>query len=437
MKIHYFKLPYGSNFGTLIVLLSYLLSCIQIMNAQTTKSEIQLTEKGYKLFLNGEPFYVKGAGMDNGNMEGLAKHGSNSLRTWSMDNGKEILDQAHKLGLKVMMGIWVGLERHGFNYNDEKAIQRQFERIRKEVLQLKDHPALMIWCIGNEMNLESKNPKVWDAVNDIAKMIHEVDPNHLTTTPLAGIDKKDVALVTQRAPEIDFLSVQLYGPIDVLPQLIRASDYDGPLMVTEWGATGWWEVEKTDWGAPLENNSSKKADLYLKRYQNAILGQSEKVMGSYVFLWGQKQERTPTWFGMFMPDGKETESVDVMHYAWNGVWPKNRSPRLKDFTLNGKRAIDNIKLSAGELYKTEVTIEDPDNDKLTYRWQIMRESQSTKTGGDAEYIPEKMNNLFTEPMEDFTSFRAPKLGGAYRLFIYVEDGHHHTAHGNIPFWVED
>lgn len=402
-----------------------------------TKSEIRLTDEGYRIFLNGESFYIKGAGLaDNGNLEALKNHGANACRTWSTDNGKEILDQAQELGMKVMMGVWVGLERHGFDYNNEKAVKEQLESIRKRVMELKDHPALMIWGIGNEMNHQSKNPKVWDAVNDISKMIHEVDPHHLTTTPLAGIDKRNVDLIANRAPDLDFLSVQLYAPIDVLPQIIARSSYEGPLLITEWGATGYWEVGKTQWGAPLENNSSVKADLYRSRYQNSIISQSQ-VMGSFVFLWGQKQERTPTWFGMFMADGNETESVDVMHYVWNGKWPENRTPRLHDFTLEGQRAVNNIKLKAGKAYTAQVEVSDPDNDKLIFRWEIMKESGSTKSGGDAEYIPDTVKGLFPDNTNENTKFLAPSESGAYRLFIYVEDGNNHTAHANIPFWVED
>lgn len=402
---------------------------------EITKSEIVLTEEGYQLYLDGAPFFIKGAGVSEGSIEALAMHGANAVRTWSTDNGKEVLDKAQKLGLKVMMGIWVGLERHGFDYNDEKAVNQQLERLRKEVIALKDHPALMIWGIGNEMNHQSKNPKVWDAVNEISKMIHEVDPNHLTTTPLAGIDKALADLVTSRAADLDFLSVQLYGPIDVLPQIIKASNYTGPMLITEWGATGYWEVPKTAWEAPIENNSSKKADLYLSRYQNAILSQTKQVMGSFVFLWGQKQERTPTWFGMFMPDGNETEAVDVMHYVWNGKWPENRSPRLNDFTLNDQRALDNIKLTAGNDYSAKVEVADPDNDELKYRWEIMKESDSQKTGGDAEYIPPIIKGLIPKNAGSTTPFKAPAETGAYRLYIYVEDGNLHTAHANIPFFV--
>ena len=335
-----------------------------------------------------------------------------------------------------MMGIWVGLERHGFDYDDEKAVQRQLESIREQVLELKDHPALIIWGIGNEMNHHSKNPKVWDAVNEISEMIHELDPHHLTTTSLAGIDKKNVDLISHRASDLDFLSIQLYAAIEILPELITKSNYKGPLLITEWGATGYWEVGKTEWGAPLENNSSVKADFYRSRYEKSIVSQSQQVIGSFVFLWGQKQERTPTWFGMFMPDGNETESVDVMHYVWNGEWPENRTPRLIDFTLDGKRAVDNIKLKVGSSYSAQVKASDYDGDELIYRWEIMEESQSNKSGGDAEYIPDVINGLFPDNTDSSTSFLAPSQPGAYRLFIYVEDGNRHSAHANIPFWVE-
>ncbi|MEQ9299022.1 MAG: glycoside hydrolase family 2 TIM barrel-domain containing protein [Cyclobacteriaceae bacterium] len=395
-----------------------------------------MTDEGHRLFLNGVPFYIYGAGVDNGNIEVLASHGANAMRTWSTQNAEQVLDKAHELGLKVMMGVWVGLERQGFDYDDEAAVKKQFEYIQERVLALKDHPALIVWGLGNELNHHSANPKVWDAVNDISEMIHELDPHHLTTTSLAGINKEYVDLIATRAPDLDFVSTQLYKPIEILPELLQKSTYDGPLLVTEWGATGYWEVDTTSWGAPLENNSSVKADFYLSRYQNSIASQSQ-VMGSFVFLWGQKQERTPTWFGMFMPDGNETESIDVMHYVWNGEWPENRSPRLHDFTLDRQRDISSIKLKAGERYSALVNVTDPDNDALTYRWEIMEESNSQATGGDKEYIPEVLPGLFTASADSLANFTAPAESGAYRLFIYVEDGNDHTAHANIPFWVEE
>ncbi|MEM9986504.1 MAG: hypothetical protein AAF804_15540, partial [Bacteroidota bacterium] len=99
-----------------------------------TKSEIRLTEEGYQLFLNGEPFYIKGAGVDKGSPEALAMHGANALRTWSTDNGKAVLDQAHELGLKVMMGIWVGLEPGVEPSADLYSLSRMFYEMLMDVL---------------------------------------------------------------------------------------------------------------------------------------------------------------------------------------------------------------------------------------------------------------------------------------------------------------
>ncbi|MFT5570463.1 MAG: hypothetical protein ACI9RP_002520 [Cyclobacteriaceae bacterium] len=426
------------HFYTFLFMVFSCLACNPRYDASMiTKSEIRETQDGYRIFLNGEPFYVKGAGIGmNIDPDLLVVHGANAVRTWSTNRAEEILDLAQERGIKVMMGLWIGLERHGFDYSDSIAVKKQLALVRKRVEKYKDHPALMSWGIGNELNLQASNPDVWDAVNDISRMIHEIDTNHLTTTPLAGISKEFVDLIATRAPDLDFLSVQLYAPIDRLPELIQLSTYTGPLLITEWGATGYWEVPKTSWDAPIENNSSVKADLYQSRYENSIRSQSQQVMGSFVFLWGQKQERTPTWFGILMPDGNETESVDVMHYNWNGEWPANRTPRLQDFTLDGQRAIDDVKLTAGQTYTAQVDIMDHENDPLTYRWEVMEESTANQSGGDAEVIPPVIEGLFLTDADRLATFKAPAEPGAYRLFIYVEDGHTHTAHANIPFWVD-
>ncbi|MCR9153352.1 MAG: hypothetical protein NXI09_04525 [Bacteroidetes bacterium] len=432
---------------TFVLLLSIVGALASCQNSNTpksseriTKSEIRLTDEGYRLFLNDTVFYVKGAGLGNDKLEDLKAHGANAFRTWSASSGTysglEVLDKAAENDLKVAMGLGLGLERHGFDYDDGAAVKKQKERIRQQVLKLKDHPALMIWVLGNELNHHSENPKVWDALNDIVRMIHEIDSNHLCTTPLAGMKAEDVKLVQERCPDLDFLSVQLYGEIEILPELIAEAAYEGPLMITEWGATGYWEVEKTKWGAPIENHSSLKADFYGSRYKTAIASQSQQVMGSFVFFWGQKQERTPTWFGMYLANGQETEAIDVMHHIWTGAWPENRSPRLEDFSLEGHYPADNIRLKTGAIYQAQASASDPDQDSLQYRWLIMRESESTATGGDREEIPESLD-LFTGSVDHRAEFKAPSDTGAYRLFVYVEDGQNHSAHANIPFWVYD
>ena len=411
----------------------------EIEHINPSKVTVVNTDGKYQLMVDGKPFYINGAGLEFGNIRALAKHHGNSFRTWRTENGqqsgKAILDEAQKYGLKVAMGIEVARERHGFDYNDEVAVNEQLERIKKEVIALKDHPALLLWGIGNELNLHYKNTKVWDAVNAISKMIHEVDGNHITTTSLAGISKKEVALIKEKCTDLDVLSFQVYGVLGKLPKLIKDCDWTGPYIVSEWGATGHWEVPKTDWGAPIEENSTVKAANFLERYKKGIAADSLQCIGSYVFLWGQKQERTPTWYGVFLEDGNETEAVDVMHYIWNKQWPENRTPQIKSFTLNSKTAYDNIKLNAGEDQLALIDIQDFENDQIKYSWEILKESTDLKDGGDKETRPDALNIKISYNKNGELKFKSPDKG-MYRLFVYADDKNVHTATANIPFIVK-
>lgn len=393
----------------------------------------------YQVLRGGEPYEIKGAGLEFGSIEALAEHGGNSFRTWRTDNGRqtgqEVLDRAEALGMTVAMCIEIGRERHGFDYDDDEAVAAQLEYARGEVLKYKDHPALLAWIIGNEPNLHFENPKVFDAINDISEMIHEVDGKHPTTTALAGFGPELAELMRARAPDLDFVSIQMYGDIVNLPRYLEESRWEAPYFVTEWGATGHWEVAKTAWDAPIEQNSSEKAASYRRAYEQAIAVDPDHAIGSYVFLWGQKQERTPTWYGMFLADGSETEVIDVMHQIWTGEWPTNRAPRVLGMQLDGRTSGEDVILAPGERVAAALEAKDPDGDSLRFRWEVMRESQATQTGGDKEAIPEKLPGLISAGGAADIELRAPAEAGAYRLFAYVYDDKGKAGHANIPFLV--
>jgi hypothetical protein len=408
-------------------------------NDGPAKVEIKHTEDGiYRLYVNDEVFYVNGAGLEFGDIAALGRHGANSFRTWRTENGQEdavaVLDKAHENGLMVLMGLEVGRERHGFDYGDTLKVKKQFDYLKGEVLRLKDHPALLGWAIGNELNLFATDWRVYDAVNELSKMIHELDTNHVTTTTTAGIGETEVREIKKRCPDIDFLSIQMYGDIVNLQTRISDAGWDGPYMVTEWGATGHWEVPCTPWNACIEQTSQEKADAFLERYKVAIKADRKRCLGSYVFLWGQKQERTPTWYGMFLESGEETETVDVMHYIWNGKWPENRCPTIDSLRLNGKTSYDSISVKKGDKLNVFVDARDYDRDLLTYRWEIMPESTDLGDGGDFENRPESLLKITAGPKE---SFDVPENPGAYRIFVYVLDNNNHAATANIPFLVKD
>ena len=105
------------------------------------------------------PYYVNGAGGDQ-HLDILNFIGGNSIRTWGTENAKEILDKSHELGISVCLGLWVGHERHGFDYNDEYAVAAQLQSFKQEILKYKNHPALLMWAVGNEVDLFYKNFRV-------------------------------------------------------------------------------------------------------------------------------------------------------------------------------------------------------------------------------------------------------------------------------------
>jgi hypothetical protein len=228
----------------------------------------------------------------------------------------------------------------------------------------------------------------------------------------------------------------MYADIINLPRYLRETGWNGPYMVTEWGATGHWEVSKTGWGAPIENDSTVKADAYKKRYETVIAPDHKQCLGSYVFLWGQKQERTPTWYGMFLATGEETATIDALHYVWNGSWPANRSPRVEGTWLDGKTAGQSIHMKAGQTYTAKIAASDADMDTLTYSWEVMEESTDLKNGGDFESRPKTLAGLIQDPKSAEIHLEAPGKPGPYRLFAYAFDGKGHAAHANIPFYVD-
>jgi len=389
----------------------------------------------YALYRGGEPYMVRGAGVqDAADLASLARHGGNSARTWAVGDGS-ILDRAHELGLTVALCLDLARERHGFDYDDTEAVRRQFEGARAAVLAHRDHPALLFWIIGNELNHDFTNARVYDAVNDISRMIHRLDPHHPTTTTTAGIDPTLARVLEARAPDLDFLSVQVYGGLAGLPAALADASLEWPVMVTEWGTVGHWEVPHTAWGAPIEPTSTAKARRYREGYEQVIEPRRGQFIGNYAFLWGQKQERTPTWYGVFAPDGRLTEAADVLQRIWTGSWPSNRAPRLLGMTLDGRRATEDVRLRAGVEYAAVVEAGDPEDDALSFEWILRRESEATQSGGDVEVVPDRVAFTSVRRGAGKIELRAPAEPGAYRLFVYVGDGRGAVAHANVPFLV--
>ena len=406
------------------------------------KVEVIRHDGRFQLLRGGQPYYVKGAvywGDPNGKipLRGIKDCGGNSIRTGGTAL-MAMLDAAQQLEMTVTVGLALKMESvHGINYDDQQAVRRQYEQVCRTVERYKDHPAVLAWGVGNELSVGYKNKKVWDAVNQVAEMIHRVDPNHPAMTVIGdgGLKGGDVGEIRRRCPAIDILGINWYQGLEMVPERVRQEGWDKPYLVTEWGPSGDWQVPRTRWGASIEETSSEKAARFMERYRGAILKDSDRCLGSYAFIWQWRRERTHTWYGMFLESGERTESVGAMQYLWSGRWPANRAPRIQRPRIDGKEAADNVCLKPGSPHAATIKAEDPDGDPLAFAWEIMPEVARAGYAGMGERRPQSMPELTVKADAGQLSFLAPQAEGAYRVFVFVRDGQGNAATANIPFQV--
>ena len=394
--------------------------------------ELRQTDEGWQLLRGGEPFLIRGAG-GSGSMAELAAAGANSIRTWSIDGASDILDEAHRHGLTVTVGIWLGHERHGFDYRDPDQVEAQLQTVREAVLAHRDHPALLMWGIGNEMEgFESgDDPVIWKAVNDVAAMVKELDPHHPTMTVTSEVGGGRIEFVHKRSPAIDIHGINSYGGAPTVAERLREGGATKPFVITEFGPAGPWEMPTTDWGAPYEQTSTQKADFYRQSYQKAVLEPSGQSLGAYAFLWGSKMEGTATWFGMLLEDGTKLGAVDAMSELWTGNPPNDPAPTIEPIVIDTEP-----NLEPGTTLTASTRADDRDGDDVEVYWVLRPESGEYHTGGDFRRDLPDIEGAVVEWADGEAKIRMPDEPGPYRLFAYAFDEAGNAATANIPLLVK-
>jgi hypothetical protein len=245
--------------------------------------------------------------------------------------------------------------------------------------------------------------------------------------------------IARHAPSITLLGVNSYAGLPVVPRDLEPSKFTGPFVITEWGPDGHWETANTSWGRPIEQSSAQKAATYAER-QRLMASWHERCLGSYVFLWGQKQERTPTWYGLFVEDrpelglrGESTPQLDAVASGWTGRVPVTTAPVVNGILLNDRRAEDSVVIRPGDKARAVAHIEQArEGTKLI--WELLQEPTELGQGGSHEDRPARAASQL-EPRGAEVTFVAP-APGEYRLFFYALDTRGKAGTANFPFKVE-
>lgn len=427
-------IPFGKSYLFIISFSLFFYACKEDQKSNfTPKVEVRYTNGHAELYKDGHPYRIKGASGTE-HLDKLALYGGNSIRTWSLHNAKELLDEAEKHGLTVTLGLEIGRPYWGedFNYWNIIKVDEKIEELRPYIEAYKDHPALLMWGVGNEVSLKGGNRYlIYYVIDRVAKMIKEVDPDHPTMT---AINIQIIGRVKYLMQHIDILGYNGYKLIEEFYEENKNYVDDGwekAYIFTEWGAPGHWEVQDTEWGAPLEMINEEKV-YFMKKYWHLMNQDSVAFLGSYAFYWGNKYEITSTWFSHFSEEGLESGSIDFLKSSWQDKTYESSAPVISKILINNKPPEINMYFKADSLYSAKILFDYLEGDKLDFKWELRPEESKFYEVDEYNY---NMKHLLINDDTDSIEFMTPKNEGAYRLFVFVSNESGKFSSHSFPFYV--
>lgn len=344
---------------------------LMVSPPQNPENRDQILEKGEstgpvrivngRLLVDGQPFFIRGVGYSPipigrsyaygfyGNREIYSRDfpmiramGANVIRTWSKVSSTDFLDAAYNNGqnpLYVIMGFYVD-PTNVSNPTYREAVISDF---REYVRRFKDHPAVLMWCVGNEVEYEIQ--KIWpgqDArlrdwyalLNDLARTAYEVegDSYHPVMTssceiyfigdPGTGSDDNSLKFLDAWGATI-FRGRSFEGAFEQFRE--RSSK---PLVVTEFGVDAW------DMSTNAEDEVTQAE--YASNLLDELLSAGERVLGGCYFEWsdewwkaGSANSHDVGGFDMpSFPDGVSNEEwFGICRVLDNGNGPDIMEPR--------------------------------------------------------------------------------------------------------------
>lgn len=421
----------------------------------------QTAAGGWQLLRDGVPYFVKGAG-GTVNMARAQELGANSVRTWTSGDLQTVLDEAHKLGLSVCVGLYVkkaATNRDWYSGAGREAQDKRASKIDEYVAvvrQFSSHPALLMWGLGNEAQAEgcSAFAPLYTFLNTAAQAIKQADPHHVVCTVTTSPTEDIAASLNAHCPDIDVWGVNVYGPL--LPKIatkMRDVGWQRCYCVTEYGPKNHWQAKKTSWDAKLEPTSSEKAVMYRAAYE-AIANDAGRpgglCCGGYAFKWGGKVQVTPTWICLlneykptFKENGgiltiyEETPAVMELSACWSGKPTARHAPVVTSVTLDGQPPEASVTVACSRPVVARCSASHPDHVALRYLWMVLPELGTKAETEGVSWTSEDVapiDGCITDvDSEGRVTVTPPSAPGNYRLYVWVSDGKGCCGTANIPF----
>lgn len=392
--------------------------------------EVTGSQGNWQLTVGGRPYTVKGLTWGPviadapRYMPDVKSMGVNTIRTWGTDAGTEpLLDSAAAQGIRVVNGFWLqpggGPGSGGcVDYvTDTTYKNNMLTEFAKWVEAYKSHPATLMWNVGNESvlglqncysgaELEAQRNAYTGFVNDVAKKIHSIDPDH----PVTSTDAWTGAwpYYQRNAPDLDLYSMNSYGDICNVQEDWEEGGYTKPYIITEGGPAGEWEVPGDANGVPDEPTDVQKAEGYTKAW-DCVTGHQGVALGATLFHYGVEHDFGGIWFNL-VPDGLKRLSYYAVKQAYSGSTSgDNTPPVITDMAVSPASSA-----AAGEEFTVRADVRDPDGDPVTYKVFL----SGNYANGDKRLVEAEWRSTGNGTF----AVRAPEKLGVWKVYIQAEDG---------------
>ncbi|MEM9053162.1 MAG: glycoside hydrolase family 2 TIM barrel-domain containing protein, partial [Bacteroidota bacterium] len=402
-----------------------LIVCYSTINAQTTVTN---TGGDWSVQINDKPFEIKGAtfGYDSDTanydkyFEELQWMGVNSIRTWGTTSSTPLLlDAAHRHGIKVMLGIWMRHGRPGmeaddsFNYlTDTEGKTKMYDDAIETVEKYKDHPALLMWGIGNEVYLNmatDEEKKVYSKLLEkICKKVKKLDPNH----PIASVEAWTFGIDwwEKYVPSLDVYGINTYGGgSSVIDQELIKLGAKKPYVITEYGVTGEWDLQKDKNGVVREPSDQEKYSAIANGY-NDWIKPKPTCLGVYVFHYSDDFTHLAPWL-LTHVNGKKRPQYWAIREAYTGEKPLNNIPSIKTFKITG------TSFEGEDWQPVELEVEDNENDDLFVNFYYNHREGSRVRRDQILPLPSRGN------LNSGFEIKLPKENGGVKIYAMVSDSY--------------
>lgn len=269
--------------------------------------------------------------------------GANVIRIYGWTAGEDhgaFLDAAYGGGnqsLYLLVNKWINPATDWGSTGAVNALVSEWEAI---ALELKDHPAVMGFLIGNEANWQENNgydPEFWSAMNQIAGAVKAVASNKLVsvaiTDALDQVQSRDTSMTN-----LDFWAIQVYRGSGFGTFFM---DYEAlspkPLVITEFGYDAYDAVG----GDEFDGDAALPADA-MEYLWKELRNNRPVVSGGCVFEYADEWWKAGSPYTHDAPTGWPAPFVDgegneewwgVFRILDNGSQPDVLQPRAMYYRL--------------------------------------------------------------------------------------------------------